>query len=202
MPLGASCLTASFSRLLLLVSSLSRHRSLLCAVFVVERAVCLELPVFWVVEHMWRVSGFLGKGWGTARCVPCTLVWTSLFEGGRREVPLYVASCLAHGHEVQGPALVVDNTSTVVVEPNCTGLCRRMQHRVQPCVGLGHTGPRTRHAPADNDFNVRCGSHPVSSERMRCFALQVCSRARSSVTLSSTWPVPRRWLCLWTTWLW
>jgi hypothetical protein len=106
--------------------------------------------------------------------VPCAPVWTRFFEGGRREVPLYVASCLAHGHEVQGPALVVDNTSTIVVEPNCTGLCHHMQHRVQPCVGLGHAGPRPAMHLHTTTSMSNAALVPYCQGRYAVFALQVC----------------------------
>ncbi len=42
------------------------------------------------------------------------------FDGGRVDTPVYDSDALLHGHVVEGPALVVNNTSTVVVEPRCT----------------------------------------------------------------------------------
>ena len=41
------------------------------------------------------------------------------FDGGRRDTATYKSSSLTHGHVVPGPALVVDDTSTIVVEPGC-----------------------------------------------------------------------------------
>jgi hypothetical protein len=55
---------------------------------------------------------------------PCVLgLPRRFFEGGRRDTPVYLAHTIAHGHEVPGPALVVDSTSTIVVEPNCACTC-------------------------------------------------------------------------------
>jgi 5-oxoprolinase (ATP-hydrolysing) len=39
------------------------------------------------------------------------------FEGGRRETPVYQLASLTFGHEVHGPAMLIDKTSTIVIEP-------------------------------------------------------------------------------------
>lgn len=41
-------------------------------------------------------------------------------EGGRQSTPVYTLDQLSPGHRVQGPALLIDNISTVVIEPSCT----------------------------------------------------------------------------------
>ena len=42
------------------------------------------------------------------------------FEGGRVPTPFFALGCLQRGHAVVGPAVLVDATSTLVVEPHCT----------------------------------------------------------------------------------
>lgn len=39
--------------------------------------------------------------------------------GGRQETPAYVLSTLSPGHIISGPAVLIDNISTVLVEPQC-----------------------------------------------------------------------------------
>ncbi len=57
----------------------------------------------------------------TAHCSTPTAVCnvSVYFEGGRCDTATYKSSTLTHGHVVSGPALVVDDTSTIVVEPGC-----------------------------------------------------------------------------------
>lgn len=45
--------------------------------------------------------------------------WSEL---GRVDTPVYFLSALKKGTEVQGPALIIDSTVTIVVEPFCTAL--------------------------------------------------------------------------------
>ena len=40
-------------------------------------------------------------------------------EGGRQETPVWTLDQLAPGHRVAGPALLIDDISTIVVEPSC-----------------------------------------------------------------------------------
>ncbi|KAL8570454.1 hypothetical protein ACOMHN_034489 [Nucella lapillus] len=42
------------------------------------------------------------------------------FEGGMADTPVYLLGSLRAGHRVQGPAIIIDNNSTLVVEPFCT----------------------------------------------------------------------------------
>jgi len=41
------------------------------------------------------------------------------FEQGWRNTPLFLLSDLAPGHRIRGPALVIQDTATIVVEPGC-----------------------------------------------------------------------------------
>lgn len=48
------------------------------------------------------------------------MVVSMYFEiGGRQQTPVYRLSTLAAGHELEGPALLIDDISTIVVEPAC-----------------------------------------------------------------------------------
>jgi 5-oxoprolinase (ATP-hydrolysing) len=40
--------------------------------------------------------------------------------GGRQPTPVYQLDRLSPGHELPGPALLIDSISTIVVEPACT----------------------------------------------------------------------------------
>jgi hypothetical protein len=40
--------------------------------------------------------------------------------GGRQETPAYLLHTLKPGHVIEGPAILIDDISTVVVEPKCT----------------------------------------------------------------------------------
>ena len=40
-------------------------------------------------------------------------------EGGRQKTPAYRLSTLQPGHNIKGPAILLDDISTVVVEPRC-----------------------------------------------------------------------------------
>ncbi|KAK9839403.1 hypothetical protein WJX81_000039 [Elliptochloris bilobata] len=64
-------------------------------------------------------SGKLGGDPGPLPAPSC--VTTAYFEaGGRQDTPVYVLRDLRPGHAVPGPAIVLDDISTVVVEPACT----------------------------------------------------------------------------------
>ncbi|GAB1299490.1 5-oxoprolinase [Apodemus speciosus] len=41
------------------------------------------------------------------------------FEGGYQETPVYLLGELGYGHQLQGPCLIIDNNSTILVEPGC-----------------------------------------------------------------------------------
>jgi len=58
---------------------------------------------------------------GSTSDLPAPLATRSVyFEGGRVPTPFYALGSLARGHAVAGPAVLVDATSTLVVEPHCT----------------------------------------------------------------------------------
>ncbi|XP_010553896.1 PREDICTED: 5-oxoprolinase [Tarenaya hassleriana] len=44
------------------------------------------------------------------------------FEGGWRETPLFKLENLGFGHEIPGPAIVMNGNSTVIVEPRCKAI--------------------------------------------------------------------------------
>lgn len=48
------------------------------------------------------------------------LLTRSAQVGGRQETPAYLLKDLRPGHAVAGPAVLIDDISTVVVEPRCT----------------------------------------------------------------------------------
>ncbi|KAM6171639.1 5-oxoprolinase isoform 2-T2 [Erethizon dorsatum] len=41
------------------------------------------------------------------------------FEGGYQETPVYLLGELSCGHQLQGPCLIIDSNSTILVEPGC-----------------------------------------------------------------------------------
>ncbi|XP_054983894.1 5-oxoprolinase isoform X2 [Sorex araneus] len=41
------------------------------------------------------------------------------FEGGYQETPVYLLGELGFGHKLQGPCLIIDSNSTILVEPSC-----------------------------------------------------------------------------------
>ncbi len=41
------------------------------------------------------------------------------FEGGWQDTPLFRTEHLCHGHEIPGPAILMQDTSTILVEPGC-----------------------------------------------------------------------------------
>ncbi|XP_036686028.1 5-oxoprolinase isoform X5 [Balaenoptera musculus] len=41
------------------------------------------------------------------------------FEGGYQETPVYLLGELGDGHKLQGPCLIIDSNSTILVEPGC-----------------------------------------------------------------------------------
>ncbi|GFY72970.1 5-oxoprolinase [Trichonephila inaurata madagascariensis] len=41
------------------------------------------------------------------------------FEGGYQDTKIFMLSDLLYGHEIEGPAIIIDTTCTIVVEPDC-----------------------------------------------------------------------------------
>jgi 5-oxoprolinase (ATP-hydrolysing) len=52
---------------------------------------------------------------------PTSVKTTSVYfdEGGRQDVPIYLLTDLGAGDKIDGPALIIDNTTTTVVVPHC-----------------------------------------------------------------------------------
>jgi len=83
----------------------------------------------------------------------------SVQAGGRQDTPVYLLRDLKPGHCVPGPAIVLDDISTVVVEPACTA-------RVTPAgdlrVDVGTAAAGTPREPTECDpiqlaiFSHRC----------------------------------------------
>ncbi len=42
--------------------------------------------------------------------------------GGLQDTPAYLLKKFKPGHEIPGPAILIDDISTIVVEPKCTAL--------------------------------------------------------------------------------
>ncbi|KAK0174591.1 hypothetical protein PV327_010349 [Microctonus hyperodae] len=42
------------------------------------------------------------------------------FDGGYQETNVYQMNDLCHGHNIYGPAIIMDSLSTIIVEPNCS----------------------------------------------------------------------------------
>lgn len=47
-------------------------------------------------------------------------MFTLLQKGGRQRTAVYLLSHLGGGTTIEGPAIIIDQTSTIVVEPDCT----------------------------------------------------------------------------------
>ena len=41
------------------------------------------------------------------------------FEGGRKRTPVYMLEDLVPDHEISGPAIILNNNSTILIEPDC-----------------------------------------------------------------------------------
>mmetsp|Transcript_14115 Transcript_14115/g.30617 ORF Transcript_14115/g.30617 Transcript_14115/m.30617 type:complete len:1326 (+) Transcript_14115:84-4061(+) len=54
--------------------------------------------------------------------LPAAVIMTSAYFsiGGRQPTPAYKLATLSPGHQVPGPAILIDEISTIVVEPSCT----------------------------------------------------------------------------------
>lgn len=51
----------------------------------------------------------------------CEGVSSVYFEGGYRDTNIYLLEKLANGHVINGPAIIMDQLSTILIEPDCTG---------------------------------------------------------------------------------
>jgi 5-oxoprolinase (ATP-hydrolysing) len=67
-------------------------------------------------------EGVLGKEVGEVTApVPSETV-SVYFEGSRMPTPVFILDALLPGQEVYGPAIIVQNVATVIVDPNCHAL--------------------------------------------------------------------------------
>jgi 5-oxoprolinase (ATP-hydrolysing) len=73
----------------------------------------------------------------TAQCPPQKLDTASCyFESGWHETALYDLDRLEAGHRIEGPAIIIHHTSTILVEPDCTALVTTRKD-VEITVGSG-----------------------------------------------------------------
>jgi len=102
---------------------------------------------------------------------PPTSVGRTYFESGWEETPSYSLQSLAPGNVLEGPALLLDDISTVVVEPNCTATVTATGHLeilVRPRKGARgetRTGPEAQRgaeaAPAEGAPSPSGDADPV-----------------------------------------
>ncbi|XP_037051875.1 5-oxoprolinase [Bradysia coprophila] len=59
------------------------------------------------------------------------------FDGGYQNTPVYLCSKLGAGHNIHGPAILIDNLSTILIEPNSSCLVTKKGDLVIT-VGSGH----------------------------------------------------------------
>lgn len=59
------------------------------------------------------------------------------FEGGYQNTPVFLCSKLGAGHRIAGPAILIDNLSTILVEPNSSCLVTKKGDLVIT-IGSGH----------------------------------------------------------------
>lgn len=59
------------------------------------------------------------------------------FDGGYQETPVFLCSELGAGHVISGPAVLIDNLSTILIEPNSTCLVTQKGDLVIT-IGSGH----------------------------------------------------------------
>lgn len=74
----------------------------------------------------------------TANGIPASETVTRVyFDGGYQTTPVFLCSKLCAGHNIQGPAILIDNLSTILVEPNSSCLVTKKGDLVIT-VGSGH----------------------------------------------------------------
>lgn len=69
--------------------------------------------------------------------VPSSVSSVFFASTGRKETPVYLLPDLTLGHVIEGPALIIDATATILVEPDCTALVTS-QHVV---ITVGNSAP-------------------------------------------------------------
>jgi len=80
-------------------------------------AVCLQRIKIVKFSELNRRKYILLNFLGFAAVLQVTEVY---FESGYHSASVYVLSDLCAGHEISGPAIIMDNLSTILVEPDCT----------------------------------------------------------------------------------
>ncbi|XP_044265519.1 5-oxoprolinase [Tribolium madens] len=68
------------------------------------------------------------------KCEQTTQVY---FETGFHETGVYLLKNLKSGHVIKGPAIIMDNLSTILIEPDCTGTVTKFGD-VKITIGSGH----------------------------------------------------------------
>ncbi|CAL8463366.1 g2900 [Coccomyxa elongata] len=72
---------------------------------------------------------------------PARIISAYFEVGGRQDTPAYLLKDLRPGHEIKGPAILIDDISTVVVEPLCCAdITAGQDIRIQ--VGMEADGPK------------------------------------------------------------
>lgn len=99
---------------------------------------------------------------------PAFLVSTCFETGGRQPTPAYRLSNFSPGHTIPGPALLIDEISTIVLEPKCTAHITA-DHNVRielppPAGGIGGSGGGVRDRPEEEEG---IGGEAGSSKRQR-----------------------------------
>eukprot|EP01132_Coremiostelium_polycephalum_P001228 gene1228-1551_t len=61
--------------------------------------------------------------------------------GGRQSTPVYLLSELGGGDQIKGPAIIIDNSSTIVVEPDCTAMITPTGGNIEIIIGSGKPKP-------------------------------------------------------------
>ncbi|XP_037068536.1 5-oxoprolinase-like [Pollicipes pollicipes] len=81
------------------------------------------------------------------------------FEDGFHTVGVYLLSELGAGHEIAGPAVIMDSLSTILVEPDCTATITA-RGDVRVCIG---SGERPRVGPELDAIQLSIFSHRFMS---------------------------------------
>lgn len=84
--------------------------------------------------------------------------------GGRQTTPAYMLNSLKPGHIIEGPAVLIDDISTVVVEPQCiahitAGQDIRMEVLTQSCEKTGQVAVRAASRASMTHNSVYRASH-------------------------------------------
>lgn len=98
--------------------------------------------------------------------LPKPAVTTSAYfeVGGRQTTPVYTLDQLQPGHRVQGPALLIDDISTIVVEPACSAVITGNRDVRIELLGKGRQGGLLERDPVQLAiFSHRCALPPFKT---------------------------------------